>query len=106
MFNLSLLRPASLALQAGPSPIIPPIPDFGICDRRYGSNLTPLLCGRAADTLTQGDSLVPYTVHSGDPGPQPQTLPYTVLFGRLQSCFDLSPVLTAVGQGIARFGSK
>ena len=104
MSSLSLLRPASLALQAGPSPIIPSIPNFGICDRRYGSHLTPLLCGRAADTLIEGDSLVPYTVHSGDPGPQ--TLPYTVMFGRWQSCFELFPILTAVGQGPARFGSR
>ena len=79
MFNVSLYGPASLPVQAGPSPIIPTAPDYGICDRRYGAHLTPLLCSRAADTLIQGDSLVPYTVRSGAPGPR--TLPYTAIFG-------------------------
>lgn len=79
MFNLSLHGPASLAVQAGPSPMTPVVPDYGICDRRYGTRLTPLLCGRAADTIVRGGSLVQYTVQDGAPGPR--TLPYTALFG-------------------------
>ena len=80
MFNVSIDGAASLPVQAGPSPLIPTAPDYGICDRRYGAHLTPLLCGWAADTLTIDDSLVPYTVRDGAPGPQ--TLPYTAIFGK------------------------
>lgn len=80
MFNLSLHGPASFPLQAGPSPMIPTAPDYGICDRRYGARLTPLTCGWAADTLIKGDSLVPYSVHDSAPGPQ--SLPYTAMFGK------------------------
>ena len=79
MLNLSLHGPASLPIQAGPLPFIPTAPDYGICDWPYGTRLTPLLCGRAADTLKQGASLVPYTLHGGAPGPQ--TLPQTAEFG-------------------------
>ncbi|KAL9133977.1 MAG: hypothetical protein Q9175_004843 [Cornicularia normoerica] len=78
MFNLSLHGQASLPLQAGPSPVIPTAPDYGICDRRYGAHLTPLLCGCAANTLIQGDSLMRYTVGGGAPGPH--ILPYTAIF--------------------------
>ena len=91
MFNLSLNGPVGLPYSAGPTPFVPIAPDFGICDRRYGAHLTPLLCGWAADTLIQGKSLVPYNVHGGVPGPQ--TLPYTAVFGEYSLSlepFDLS----------------
>ncbi len=81
MFNLSLLEPASLQYSAGPLPFAPIAPDYGICDRRYGAHLTPLICGWAADTLIQGDSLERYTVRGGVPGPH--TLPYTAIFGMI-----------------------
>ena len=79
MFNVSLHGSVSLPYLVGPPPFAPIAPDYGICDRRYGSHLTPLLCGRAAETLQTGDARVPYTVHGGVPGPQ--TLPYTAMFG-------------------------
>ncbi|CAD6565191.1 MAG: hypothetical protein ASARMPRED_006505 [Alectoria sarmentosa] len=88
MFNLSLHESASLPLQAGPSSFIPTAPDYGICDQRYGARLTPLLCGWAADTLMQGDSLVPYTVRGGAPGPQ--TLPYTTMFGNCKMWIEIA----------------
>lgn len=81
MFNATLQGLASQPVQAGPSPVIPTVPDYAICDRRYGSNLTPLLCDRAADTLIQGDSVIPYTVMRGGGTPGPHTLPYTAIFG-------------------------
>lgn len=79
MFNTSLYGLASLSVQVGLPPFIPTAPDYGICDRRYGAHLMPLMCSRAADTLIQGDSFIPYTVHGGAPGPL--TLPYTAMFG-------------------------
>ena len=79
MFNISLHGPGGLLYSAGPSLSTPVAPDYAICDRRYGTRLTPLLCGRAADTLTLGDSPVEYTVHTGGPGPQ--SLPHTATFG-------------------------
>lgn len=80
MLNATLQGLVSLPVQIGPSPIIPTVPDFGICDQRYGSRLTPLLCNWAADTLIQGDSAVSYTVVHGDT-PGPHTLPHTAMFG-------------------------
>lgn len=88
MSNISLHSPASFPLQAGPPPLVPTAPDYGICDRRYGSHLTPLLCGWAVDTLTLGDSLVPYTVHGGAPGPQ--SLPYTAIFGNCKIWIEIA----------------
>ncbi|KAF6221663.1 hypothetical protein HO133_001631 [Letharia lupina] len=88
MLNLSLHGPVSLPLQVGPSPVIPTAPDYGICDRRYGDHLTPLLCGWAAETLIKGDSLVPYTVRGGVPGPQ--TLPYTAIFGNCKIWIEIA----------------
>lgn len=103
MSNVSLHGLASLPVQAGPSPLVPIAPDYGICDQRYGATLTPLICDRAADTLVPNDSVVPYTVDGGGPGPH--TLPYTAVFGKsLSSNPFLS--LTAIWQATARYGSK
>ena len=79
MFNISLYGPASLPVQPGPSYFVPTAPDYAICDRQYGAHLLPLMCGRAADTLIQGNSFIPYTVRGGAPGPR--SLPYTATFG-------------------------
>lgn len=91
MFNVTLQGPTGLPYSAGPAPFIPIEPNYGICDRRYGSNLTPLLCGWAAKTLIEGDSLFPYAVRSFASGPE--TLPYTAMFGEQSlssEIFDLS----------------
>ena len=79
-----------------PPRFAPVEPDYGICDRRYGSRLTPLLCGWAAETLTQGDSPIPYTVSSHARGPQ--VLPHTAVFGEFVSVFwNLSDFLMRLG---------
>ena len=106
MFNATLQGLATPPAQVGPSPVVPTVPDYGICDRRYGANLTPLLCNWAADTLEQGDSVVPYTVVPGGT-PGPRTLPYTAIFGGyLLSSKPFLPYLTAVGQATATFGLR
>lgn len=104
MFNVSLHGPASVPFQAGPLPLIPVAPDYGICDRRYGARLTPLLCGWAAETLSSGDSLVSYTVHGGVPGPQ--TLPYTAFFGESSLSSNMFHLSHTVAQVTAKYGSK
>lgn len=91
MFNLSLHEPTGLAFSTGLRPLAPTAPDYGICDRRYGARLTPLLCTWAAETLTEGNSPFPYAVSGGPAGPQ--ALPHTAMFGEqpLSSRpFDLS----------------
>ena len=85
MLSLSLNGTSSLQYAPGAPPFVPVAPDYGICDRRYGSHLMPLLCGWAVESLTQGDSPVPYTV-GGRPG-APQVLPHTASFGELVSVF-------------------
>ena len=76
---------SSLQFSPGTQPFVPVLPDYGICDRRYGSHLTPLLCGWATETLRQGDSPVPHTV--GGRAGNPQDLPHTAVFGELVSIF-------------------
>ena len=85
MMALSLNGTSGLQYAPGLPPFVPVAPDYGICDRRYGSHLTPLLCGWAAETLTQGDSAIPYTVSSHARGPQ--ALPHTAVFGEFVSVF-------------------
>ena len=85
MLPLSLNGTSGLQYSSGPPPFAPVAPDYGICDRRYGSHLTPLLCGWAAETLIQGDSLIPYTVGGHTRGPQ--VLPHTAVFGESVSVF-------------------
>ena len=80
MLSISPHGPLGLVNLTYPSPLVPKLPDYAICDRRYGTRLTPLLCGMAANTLMEGDSPVSYTVHDGIPGPY--TLPYTAIFGK------------------------
>ena len=42
---------------------IPPVlPDFHICDQRYGLNLNPIDCNLAGSALPAGASAVPYAV--------------------------------------------
>ena len=76
----SLLLNGTTSLAYAPPPLIPIPPDYSICDRRYGSHLMPLLCGWAAETLTQGDSPISYTV-SGSGATGPHNLPHTAIFG-------------------------
>lgn len=85
MMALSLNGTSSFQYASGPPPFDPVAPDYGICDRRYGSRLTPLLCGWATETLTQGDSPTPYTVSGHARGPQ--VLPHTAVFGEFVSVF-------------------
>ena len=47
-------------------PAIPPVlPDFHICDQRYGFNVDPADCNVAARGLPAGASEVPYAVNTG-----------------------------------------
>ena len=85
MLALSLNGTSSLQYAPGPPPFVPVAPDYGICDRRYGSHLMPLLCGWAIETLTQGDSSIPYTVGGRARGPH--VLPHTAVFGESVSVF-------------------
>ena len=104
MFNVSLHGPTGLPYSADPAPFVPIEPDYGICDRRYGSNLTPLLCGWAAKSLIEGDSLLPYAVRSVASGPE--TLPYTAMFGEQSLSSELFDLSYSFWQATARYGSK
>lgn len=45
---------------------IPPVlPDFYICDQRYGFNVDPVDCNVAGRELPAGASEVPYAVNTG-----------------------------------------
>ena len=82
---LSLNGTSGFQFAPKPPPFVPVEPDYGICDRRYGSHLTPLLCGWASETLTQGNSPIQYTVGGHARGPQ--VLPHTAVFGEFVSVF-------------------
>ncbi|KAI4273236.1 MAG: hypothetical protein LQ337_004769, partial [Flavoplaca oasis] len=61
-----------------PRPFISPLPDFDICDRRYGMKLDIPRCDVAASRLDVGSASTSYHV-SDQAGPQ--TLPQSINYG-------------------------
>ena len=53
-----MLSIRTLSLQA----VAPNVPDFHICDQRYGQNLNPIDCDFARRLMPAGASAVPYAV--------------------------------------------